>query len=264
MKKFIIILSLVLFIVSNCKKREDNPSEVEEKQPDVAIASSNQEDIAFNYYSDTGELPEKIHLFVAAKDGLLFRKEPNLKGTVISKIPYGTKLTVSSTEGGDMEEIGAVYGRWKKAEFEGKSGYVFDAFLSVVNKKYISENLLKIIECNTYTNVPMGGPPVYTFYLLKNGKFVSLMYGEHIAFTGLDGEGEFGTFEETKESITFNRKEGSVTYFAYLGKWLDSESREKYRKEPRILERFERELNNFTGQTEEFLFMCSLVKGKNV
>jgi hypothetical protein len=68
--------------------------------------------------------------YVAAKGGLSLRDRPDVNATVITKIPYATKVSVS--EGGDSEKpvnTEGLNGFWKKVTYNSKSGYIVDSYL---------------------------------------------------------------------------------------------------------------------------------------
>lgn len=246
------VLGICILLFFHCGEKNVSKKEtdvIEKKDP---LLNLDLENIAFTY-SETGEKPENYQLFVSARKGLMLRSEPTNSAPVLLTIPYGEKLGLSSSDPGVEDQVGESYGAWKKTSFKGKSGYVFDAFLSAVNQKYIDENFLKHLQCDTYTNLPTDGLPTYEYYLLKNGIFVLLIQGEIEQI-------EVGAYEETKEEMHFHTKANKFTLIKFLGKWMDEETRVKYRKEPRILDRFQKELNDYQGQPSEHLFICEIKK----
>lgn len=66
--------------------------------------------------------------YVAAKSGLSMRDKPDIKATVIGKIPYGTKISVTY---GDIININTegIEAAWAKVTYEGKTGYIVNAYL---------------------------------------------------------------------------------------------------------------------------------------
>lgn len=66
---------------------------------------------------------------VIAFSGLKLRAEPNVSGKLLKVIPFGQKVETLDT----LEEtytIEWIQGNWTKVKYEGKTGYVFDGFLS--------------------------------------------------------------------------------------------------------------------------------------
>ena len=72
---------------------------------------------------------EKIELYVAAKAGLSLRDKPDVKATSLTKIPYGTKITITYP----VETVSIISegmrGSWVTTTFGGKTGYVVDVYL---------------------------------------------------------------------------------------------------------------------------------------
>lgn len=66
--------------------------------------------------------------YVAAKSGLSMRDKPDAKATVIGKIPYGTKITISY---GDIVNINTegMEGAWAKVTYSGKTGYIVNSYV---------------------------------------------------------------------------------------------------------------------------------------
>ncbi|HRX94319.1 MAG TPA: SH3 domain-containing protein [Chitinophagaceae bacterium] len=68
--------------------------------------------------------------YVAAKDGLSFREQPAITAKLITKIPYGTKLTIIQ-EDSEWIPVRAegINGYWRKVKYENNTGYVADCYL---------------------------------------------------------------------------------------------------------------------------------------
>lgn len=66
---------------------------------------------------------------VIAFSGLKLRAEPNTSGKVLKIIPFGQSVEMLETEI-KRQSIEWLSGHWVKVRFEGKTGYVFDAFLT--------------------------------------------------------------------------------------------------------------------------------------
>lgn len=69
------------------------------------------------------------NLYVAARSGLSMRDRPDAKATVIGKIPYGTKISVNYPEEIVNITTEGIVGAWAKTTFNGKTGYVVNAYL---------------------------------------------------------------------------------------------------------------------------------------
>ncbi|MGE8711914.1 SH3 domain-containing protein [Leptospira interrogans] len=69
------------------------------------------------------------NLYVVHESGIKLRKDPNLSGTVIEVIPKDTMLIIFG-EANDEVEIDKIKGKWFKARFYDKEGWVFSGYLS--------------------------------------------------------------------------------------------------------------------------------------
>lgn len=68
--------------------------------------------------------------YVAAKEGLSFREEASVTAKLITKIPYGTQLSIIQ-EDAEWVPVTAegINGYWRKVKYENKTGYVADCYL---------------------------------------------------------------------------------------------------------------------------------------
>lgn len=66
--------------------------------------------------------------FVAAKSGLSIRDKPDAKATVIGKIPYGAKISVTYDEIVNINTEG-IEAAWAKVTYGGKTGYIVNSYL---------------------------------------------------------------------------------------------------------------------------------------
>lgn len=73
-------------------------------------------------------------LVVVVKPALVFRDNPDTKAKLIGKIPYLSKVTVTGRNPSAVTLMG-VTGNWTQVTFEGKSGWVFGAFLAGADSK---------------------------------------------------------------------------------------------------------------------------------
>lgn len=66
--------------------------------------------------------------YVIAKSGLRMRSEPSIKGDVVTKIPFNSKVGVIEETGDEFEADGEL-GRWTKVTWQNNLGWVFGGFL---------------------------------------------------------------------------------------------------------------------------------------
>lgn len=70
-------------------------------------------------------------LHVLAPSGLRLRSAASSSAPVVSTIPYGAAVFAPWMDGTAIEEeVDSIKGHWIKAEYQGKSGYIFDGYLS--------------------------------------------------------------------------------------------------------------------------------------
>ena len=69
---------------------------------------------------------------VTAKSGLNMRKQANTSSPVLATIPYDNILIACTSTSGKLV-VGNTSGFWRQVSFEGKLGYVFDAYLELVD-----------------------------------------------------------------------------------------------------------------------------------
>lgn len=86
---------------------------------------------------------------IIAKSGMRLRATPSLKAKVVTSVPYDSMVVACQETFGEMtyEEMA---GYWRKVEFHGKVGYMFDGFLEIVS---INNPVLKT-EPDTKTDEP--------------------------------------------------------------------------------------------------------------
>ncbi|WP_417602666.1 SH3 domain-containing protein [Owenweeksia hongkongensis] len=68
---------------------------------------------------------------IIAKSGMRLRATPSLKAKVVTSVPYDSMVVACQETFGEMtyEEM---TGYWRKVEFHGKSGFMFDGFLEII------------------------------------------------------------------------------------------------------------------------------------
>lgn len=113
------------------KNGEETPTDIDEPPESPApVKSETPEKPATPQASPTGNPLVSNATVNSPADGFLaLRSLPNHKtGKRIAKIPHGAKLTV----GGCLKriKIGKRYGRWCRASYAGKSGWIFDAWIT--------------------------------------------------------------------------------------------------------------------------------------
>lgn len=74
-------------------------------------------------------LPAQDTWYVAAPSGLKLRETDGPNGTVITTIPYGTRLETDDIPGMPIHTAEGFQGAWLRVIYDGHKGYVFDGFL---------------------------------------------------------------------------------------------------------------------------------------
>ena len=75
---------------------------------------------------------ETFTMKVTAKSGLNMREQPNTTSLVMATIPFENILIACASTSGRLV-IGETSGFWRQVSFEGKIGYVYDAYLELVD-----------------------------------------------------------------------------------------------------------------------------------
>lgn len=137
--------------------------------------------------------------YVASKSGLSIRDKPDAKATVIGKIPYGTKVSITypETETGITTE--GISGVWAKTTFNGKTGYIVNSYLFPVAPPKATIKTMKdylaqlstpfggklVVKNGTLNNIEEGGWQLQK-QLYKNGaewhEFSGYEYGSNTFF----------------------------------------------------------------------------------
>jgi hypothetical protein len=78
-------------------------------------------------------------LNVNTPSGVIMRSQPTQKSDKIQSIPNKTQITASEPLG-ELETIGTVAGYWRKCTHKGKTGYVFDGYLSEAKNSDAEQN----------------------------------------------------------------------------------------------------------------------------
>lgn len=144
MKK--VALSFVLAALSlvfSCKEKPSNLGD--DPKPDtLAIADT------------TPNTPD--YLYVTAPSGLTLREFNNLNSEKLAVMPYGTKVKIITSEKNSTMTVGGIKGGMNEVEFNHKSGYAFNGYLSKffppekdIKAKVYVEELNKLFPEASYT-----------------------------------------------------------------------------------------------------------------
>ncbi len=111
-----------------------------------------------------------------AKPNLVVRDKPDVTGAKVGNIPTGGKVKVLSvTERKDS--IGGRDGKWVKIEWQGKTGYVFNAFLD------------KLKTTSNVTATPSKDPVPSTSKTMLTGRISSFECGDNCYLTIIEASG---------------------------------------------------------------------------
>ena len=130
--------------------------------------------------------------YVAARSGLSIREKPDPKSTVLGKIPYATKITVSYPENIVNINTEGMVGAWAKTTYDGKTGYIVNSYLFPFPPPKVTVKTMKdylaqlsppfgsklVVKSGNANNVEEGGWELHK-QLYKNG-------GEWHAFLGYE------------------------------------------------------------------------------
>lgn len=107
------ILAFISFIsILSCK------NDVKSEQEEVVV-------------SDT--IPKQVqpeYMYVTAVSGLTLREHPNLQSTKMAVMPLGTKVKITTPEENTTMTVGGIAGGMDEVEYNNKTGYAFNGFLS--------------------------------------------------------------------------------------------------------------------------------------
>lgn len=142
----------------------------------------------------------KETFYVAIKTGLSIRDKPDANGTVLDKIPYGTKVTLlDNNEEMFSIKTEGIRGFWRKVKYNNKTGYILDSYLFPVAppkatvktmKEYLAQLALPfgarlVVKSGTMNNIEEGGWELRK-QLYKNGaewhEFLGYEYGSDTYF----------------------------------------------------------------------------------
>tara|TARA_R110002072_G_scaffold7503_2_gene40507 strand:- start:250107 stop:250877 length:771 start_codon:yes stop_codon:yes gene_type:complete len=118
MKKvaFTLIALSIATVFTACKNESSEPDTLPETK-DLALA-------------DTTPTTETDFLYVTAPSGLTLREFNNLNSEKLAVMPYGTKLKILKNEQNATMTVGGIVGGMNEVEYNNKTGYAFNGFLS--------------------------------------------------------------------------------------------------------------------------------------
>jgi len=118
MKKvaFLIATFATLTAFTSCKDKQSELDAPQENK-ELAVADTTPE-ISENY------------LYVTAPSGLTLREFGNLNSEKLAIMPYGTKLKILTPEANNTMTVGGISGGMDQVEFNHKTGFAFNGFLS--------------------------------------------------------------------------------------------------------------------------------------
>ncbi|PVW15248.1 SH3 domain-containing protein [Marixanthomonas spongiae] len=121
MKKvaYSLLVFAVIVSVISCKNetKSNDASEVSEETNELALAEK-----------ETETTPE--FMYVTASSGLTLREHNNLNSEKMGVMPYGTKVKVITPETEETMTVGGLKGGMHQVEFNQKTGYAFNGYLS--------------------------------------------------------------------------------------------------------------------------------------
>lgn len=119
MKKvaFSIVTLAALTLFSACKNEPTKTPTEESKELAVNDTPADTEDL-------------ETYLYVTAPSGLTLREHDNLNSEKLAVMPYGTKLKVITPETKNTMTVGGIAGGMHEVEYNLKTGYAFNGFLS--------------------------------------------------------------------------------------------------------------------------------------
>ncbi|WP_339697706.1 SH3 domain-containing protein [uncultured Marixanthomonas sp.] len=112
------VLAATITVLS-CKNetKSNESSEISEETNNLALAEK-----------ETKTTPD--FLYVTASSGLTLRKHDNLNSDKLGVMPYGTKIKVIASENEETMTIGGIRGAMHEIEYNQKTGYAFNGYLS--------------------------------------------------------------------------------------------------------------------------------------
>jgi hypothetical protein len=150
--KFLSLLLIGAFLLVSCKQSK-NDFIPHKNESAVEIGMTDSENL-----NETIIDNESTYLYVTASTGLSLREYANLQSKKLGIMPYGTKLKVIETETDPTMNIGGIIGGMDQVEFNHKTGYAFNGYLSKffppeldISVKGYAQELKKIFPKVVYT-----------------------------------------------------------------------------------------------------------------
>ena len=118
MKKvaFFIATFVTITAFTSCKDKQTELEAAPENK-DLAVADTTPESTETDFY-------------VTAPSGLTLREFNNLNSEKLAVMPYGTKVKVLTPEKANTMTVGGIKGGMNEVEFNNKTGFAFNGFLS--------------------------------------------------------------------------------------------------------------------------------------
>jgi len=138
-------------------------------------------------------VPEKKYVYVTAPSGLSLREYNNLDSKKMAVMPYGTKLEVLSLEKNNTMTVAGISGGMHEVEYNNKTGYAFNGFLSELfppekdgNAAMYIESLKVTYPTASYKKVTGGtasSPAITQTILLPTNKWHEAFYTSQQLFS---------------------------------------------------------------------------------
>ncbi len=74
--------------------------------------------------------PKAVTRYINARSGLIVRSKANRESSKLITIPFRTACKVDMETSYGEQTINELEGTWRKCTYKGKTGYIFDAYLS--------------------------------------------------------------------------------------------------------------------------------------
>ena len=110
------IILLALFTACNTEKKDELGT--------VAISEANSKEIIAK------DVDKDDYVYITAPSGLSLRAYDNLDSDKLSVMPYGTKVKLITIEENETMTVGGIKGGMNQVEYNNKTGYAFNGYLS--------------------------------------------------------------------------------------------------------------------------------------
>ncbi len=88
-------------------------------------------------FSEAQQCDFSLECQIIAPSGMRMRAAPNLKGDVVTYVPFDSAL-VACTETFGAMTYEKIEGSWRKVNYKGFEGYMFDGFLEITGRKQVA------------------------------------------------------------------------------------------------------------------------------